>query len=104
MKSTPLYIARLALTLLIITAVGAAVLAGVNGDDTSSQSNPPITTAVQPCERVGEAAVQLMLQRIKDPSLPPREMLLTASLAVRSSTRRKLEHTEKPSRKKGKST
>jgi LacI family transcriptional regulator len=101
------YVASLLLKTL--NAIGIRVpvdvlLTGVNGDDTSSQSNPPITTAVQPCERIGEAAVQLMLQRIKDPLLPPREMLLTASLEVRSSTRRKAERTSKSSRKKGKST
>ena len=65
------------------------LLTGVNGDALAEESNPPITTAVQPCERIGEAAVQLMLQRIADPDLPPREVYLAATLAERKSTKRK---------------
>ena len=83
-------------TLLLKTlkAIGQRVphdvlLAGVNGDRISAETEPPITTAVQPCERVGEAAVQLMLQRIADPSLPPREVHFRASVEERLSTRRR---------------
>ena len=65
------------------------LLAGVNGDSLSAEAEPPITTAVQPCERIGEAAVQLMLQRIADPGLPPREVHFTAPLDERLSTRRR---------------
>ena len=65
------------------------LLAGVNGDNLSAEVEPPITTAVQPCERIGEAAVQLMLQRIADPDLPPREVHFTAPLDERLSTRRR---------------
>ena len=65
------------------------LLAGVNGDALSEESNPPITTAVQPCERIGEAAVQLMFQRIADPGLPAREVYLSATLVERESTRRR---------------
>ena len=65
------------------------LLAGVNGDALAEEAVPPITTAVQPCERIGEAAVHLMLQRIADPDLPPREVYLAATLVERASTRRK---------------
>jgi len=65
------------------------LLAGVNGDSLSEESIPPITTCAQPCERIGEAAVHLMLQRIADPDLPPREVYLAATLVERESTRRK---------------
>ena len=65
------------------------LLAGVNGDVLSEESVPPITTAAQPCERIGEAAVHLMLQRIADPDLPTREVYLSAPLVERESTRRK---------------
>lgn len=64
------------------------LLAGVNGDQTSLDTDPPITTAVQPCERIGEAAVHLMLLRIADPDIPPREVYFTAPLDERLSTRR----------------
>ena len=65
------------------------LLAGVNGDPLSEESVPPITTAAQPCERIGEAAVHLMLQRIADPDLPPREVYLAATLVERESTWRR---------------
>ena len=65
------------------------LLAGVNGDPVAEESDPPLTTMVQPCARIGEAAVQLMLQRIADPELPPREVYLAATLTERKSTKRK---------------
>ena len=65
------------------------LLAGVNGDVLSEESVPPITTVVQPCERIGEAAVHLMLQRMADPDLPPREVYLSAQLVERESTKRR---------------
>lgn len=83
------YVASLLLKTLkqIGTRVPADVLiAGVNGDQLSAETEPPITTMVQPCERIGEAAVELMLQRIADPDSPPREMLLGVRLEVRRST------------------
>ena len=64
------------------------LLAGVNGDPVAEESDPPLTTMVQPCERVGEAAVQLMFQRLADPDLPPRTIQLSAQLNERISTRR----------------
>ena len=65
------------------------LLAGVNGDPVAEESDPPLTTMAQPCERIGEAAVQLMFQRLADPDLPPRTIQLSAQLKERVSTRRK---------------
>ena len=65
------------------------LLAGVNGDPVAEESDPPLTTMAQPCERIGEAAVQLMFQRLADPDLPPRTIMLSAQLKERVSTRRK---------------
>ncbi len=45
----------------------------------------PLTTVSQPCEQIGRAAAQLMLERIAHPDLPPRETLVTPSLAIRES-------------------
>lgn len=72
------------------------LLAGVNGDSLSAESTPPITTAVQPCERIGAAAVGLMLERIADPGLPPRSVCFSAQLEQRAST-----EVRKGRRKKG---
>ena len=65
------------------------LLAGVNGDPVAEESDPPLTTMAQPCERIGEAAVQLMFQRLADPDLPPRTIQLSAQLKERESTRRR---------------
>ena len=45
----------------------------------------PLTTVSQPCEQIGRAAAQLMLERIAHPDLPARETLVTPSLAIRES-------------------
>ncbi len=62
------------------------LLAGVNGDIVAEESNPPLTTVVQPCQAIGQAAARLMLDRIADPELVPREVLLSTHLVVRAST------------------
>lgn len=45
----------------------------------------PLTTMRQPCERIGEAAAKLMLERLADPSLPAREISFDCELVVRQS-------------------
>ncbi|MCL1919882.1 MAG: GntR family transcriptional regulator [Kiritimatiellaeota bacterium] len=46
---------------------------------------PPLTTIHQPCADIGAVAVQTLLQRIKSPATPAREILLHAPLVVRRS-------------------
>lgn len=43
----------------------------------------PLTTIHQPCREIAVAAMRAMLDRIAEPSLPPRSQLLTPSLVVR---------------------
>ncbi len=62
------------------------LLAGINGDLVAEETNPPLTTVVQPCQAIGQAAARLMLDRIADPRLIPREVLLSTRLVVRAST------------------
>ena len=45
----------------------------------------PLTTLRQPCREIGEVAVGTMLQRIANPSLPARDVLLDCKLVIRSS-------------------
>lgn len=47
--------------------------------------SPPLTATHQPCRELGAVAVQTLLQRIREPNTPPREILLHAPLVVRRS-------------------
>ena len=45
----------------------------------------PLTTLRQPTRQIGDAALAAMLERVRRPSLPPREVLLDCELVVRAS-------------------
>ena len=63
------------------------LLAGVNGDPVAEESDPPLTTVVQPCHEIGRAAASLMFERLANPDLLPREVFLSARLVGRESTK-----------------
>jgi DNA-binding LacI/PurR family transcriptional regulator len=46
----------------------------------------PLTTIHQPCAELGAAAVRAMIERVHNPQLPPRDILLDFHLVVRAST------------------
>ena len=46
---------------------------------------PPLTAVAQPAEEIGCTAAQLLLERLKDPSRIPREIILPSVLIVRAS-------------------
>ena len=79
--------ARLLATL---TGLGVRVpqnirLAGFDDIQYASLLSPPLTTIHQPCQELGSVAVQTLLQRLREPATPPREILLDAPLVVRRS-------------------
>jgi DNA-binding LacI/PurR family transcriptional regulator len=45
----------------------------------------PLTTQRQPCRDIGKVALSVMLDRIANPDLPPRDVLLGCELIVRKS-------------------
>lgn len=57
-------------------------------DDTSWTKlvTPDITVVDQPAYEIGQTATELLIQRIKDPSRPTREIILKGKLIVRRST------------------
>lgn len=52
----------------------------------ASYSIPPLTTIAQPRHEIGVLAATLLLERMRDPDLPPRQRSLDVSLVVRQST------------------
>ena len=62
------------------------MLAGFDDVQLASLMSPQLTTIHQPCYGIGEMAFKALIERIADPSLPPREILLSAPLVVRGST------------------
>jgi GntR family transcriptional regulator, arabinose operon transcriptional repressor len=46
----------------------------------------PLTTIHQPCAQLGEAAVRMMVERLKNPVMAARDVLLSFELVIRSST------------------
>lgn len=60
-------------------------LAGIDDVEYAALLPVPLTTLRQPCREIGMAALRAMLDRIAQPGLPPREILLHGSLVVRES-------------------
>ncbi|PYR21837.1 MAG: GntR family transcriptional regulator [Acidobacteria bacterium] len=61
-------------------------IAGFDDVKYASLLQVPLTTIHQPCAELGAAAVRLMVDRLNNPALPPRDLLLDFTLVVRSST------------------
>jgi len=65
-----------------------AGLSVVGFDDVrlASFANPPLTTVVQPKYEMGVMAATMLLERMRDPEMPPRRRLLDTSLLIRKTT------------------
>ena len=65
------------------------LVTGIDDVRLASISSPSLTTVRQPCVEIAKAAVAAMLQRLRNPSLPARQILLDAPFVERTSTRRR---------------
>lgn len=79
-----------ALLMQALRAAGWAVpdavrVVGIDDADYAGLLPVPLTTLRQPGREIGMAAVSAMLDRVRQPDLPPREILLHGSLVVRES-------------------
>ena len=61
-------------------------VAGFDDAKIAKLLNPPLTTIRQPVKLLAETAVESLLQRIRNPGLAPRAILLDAQMVIRSST------------------
>lgn len=62
-------------------------VAGFDGVSSAEWSSYDLTTVLQPAERMVEAAVDMLLERIENPSLPAEARLFAGQLRIGSSTR-----------------
>ena len=74
------------LSALDIEVPKAVKVAGFDDAKMASLLNPPLTTIRQPVERIAQTAVESILQRIRNPALAPRSILLDTQMIVRRST------------------
>jgi len=63
----------------------ALKLVGIDDIKYAGLLRVPLTTIHQPCAEIGRAALAVMLERLENPFLPPRDVLLPISLVVRQS-------------------
>lgn len=61
-------------------------LAGIDDVKYASLVSVPLTTIHQPCADMGAMAISAMLERLRNPSLPARDILLSFQLVVRESS------------------
>jgi DNA-binding LacI/PurR family transcriptional regulator len=60
-------------------------LVGFDDMRVASLLTVPLTTMAQPCREIAITAFQAMRERLSDPTLPARSLLLTPRLVVRES-------------------
>ena len=68
-----------------VNVPGKLRLAGIDDVKYASLLSVPLTTLHQPCADIGAIAVSTMLERLRDPKLPARDILLDFRLVVRDS-------------------
>ena len=60
-------------------------MAGIDDVKYASLVSVPLTTIHQPCAEIGAIAIGTMLERLRTPALPARDILLNFRLVVRDS-------------------
>ena len=73
------------LTELGVNVPGKVRLAGIDDVKYASLLSVPLTTLHQPCADMGAIAVSTMLERLRNPKLPARDILLDFRLVIRES-------------------
>ena len=88
-----------ALAKLGIAVPGDVRLVGFDDASLATLVTPPLTTVRQPCREIAQVAFRVMMARLDDPTLPPRNISLMPNFVVRESCGAYLrEHGRNPSR------
>ena len=62
------------------------MLAGFDDVEEAAKMKPPLTSMRQPCFELASTAFRTLVERMSNPKLPPRKLLLDTTLVVREST------------------
>lgn len=68
-----------------VTVPDQVRMAGIDDVKYASLLSVPLTTIHQPCADMGAVAIGAMLERLRNPKLPPRDILLSFHLVIRDS-------------------
>ncbi len=68
-----------------LTVPGDLALVSFDDLPVAAFADPPLTTVHQPVPELGVKAVELLIEQIKQPELPPRQVRLPTRLVVRRS-------------------
>jgi LacI family transcriptional regulator len=68
-----------------LTVPDDIALVGFDDLPPALQADPQLTTVEHPIERMGMIAVDLLVQRIREPMAPPQHVILPARLIIRES-------------------
>jgi DNA-binding LacI/PurR family transcriptional regulator len=69
-----------------LSVPGDIALLGFDDMPWAACLQPPLTVIAQPTYALGEAAAKLLVDRVQNPNLPIRKLMLEAALVVRAST------------------
>ena len=61
---------------------------GFDNIELASYTSPPLSTVAQPTQEIGQLSIKLILERINNPTLPPRQNILPTRLVIRESSKR----------------
>ena len=61
-------------------------IVGIDDVKYASLLRVPLTTLRQPCRQIGAVAMSAMLERLEDPAIPARDILLDFELVIRRSS------------------
>jgi DNA-binding LacI/PurR family transcriptional regulator len=86
------------LTELRVSVPDKVRMVGIDDVKYASLLSVPLTTIHQPCASIGSAAIGAMLERLRDPRLPARDIVLNFDLVVRNSCGAKKDRTKKRKR------
>jgi DNA-binding LacI/PurR family transcriptional regulator len=68
-----------------VSVPGKTRMVGIDDVKYASLLSVPLTTIHQPCTAMGAIAISTMLERLRQPNVPARDILLTFHLVIRDS-------------------